>query len=364
MHDPQYRVAIAWQNSGYNQPPHTGFYLGTDMDSIPKPNIEYVQDVIPPVVLTKNVTVELQNGIATVLPEDVNNGSYDAFEIDSLILSKTSFDCTNIGANEVTLTVVDENGNRATGTAIVTVVGALPEKPVITVSRTNNTYTGGDANTIFLGYGAQQLTLTATSSGANAYQWAPATGLSATNIAAPEFAPTAAGEYTFAVTATNNYGCTAVSDAVTIKVIDVRCGSNSTKVLICHIKSNNHENEICIDTISVQDHLNHGCTLGDCSMNINRPVTGATENIAVVVNSLNVSPNPLATHARIAFTLAEAGKYTLELRDVQGRLVKTLFAGHGNKLVYQLNASGMAKGVYFVKVVTGIQVMVKRIIIQ
>jgi len=28
MHDPQYRLAIAWQNVAYNQPPHPGFYLG------------------------------------------------------------------------------------------------------------------------------------------------------------------------------------------------------------------------------------------------------------------------------------------------------------------------------------------------
>jgi rhamnogalacturonan endolyase len=28
MHDPQYRLAIAWQNVGYNQPPHPSFYLG------------------------------------------------------------------------------------------------------------------------------------------------------------------------------------------------------------------------------------------------------------------------------------------------------------------------------------------------
>jgi rhamnogalacturonan endolyase len=27
MHDPVYRLAIAWQNTGYNQPPHTGFYM-------------------------------------------------------------------------------------------------------------------------------------------------------------------------------------------------------------------------------------------------------------------------------------------------------------------------------------------------
>ncbi len=31
MHDSQYRVAIAWQNVGYNQPPHPGFPLGAGM---------------------------------------------------------------------------------------------------------------------------------------------------------------------------------------------------------------------------------------------------------------------------------------------------------------------------------------------
>ena len=31
MHDPQYRLAIAWQNTAYNQPPHTGFYIGETM---------------------------------------------------------------------------------------------------------------------------------------------------------------------------------------------------------------------------------------------------------------------------------------------------------------------------------------------
>ncbi|WP_281297379.1 T9SS type A sorting domain-containing protein [Flavobacterium limnophilum] len=39
MHDTQYRVAIAWQNSGYNQPPHPSFYLGVDMAAQAKPNV-------------------------------------------------------------------------------------------------------------------------------------------------------------------------------------------------------------------------------------------------------------------------------------------------------------------------------------
>lgn len=36
MHDPQYRLSIAWQNVAYNQPPHTSFYLGEGMKKAPK----------------------------------------------------------------------------------------------------------------------------------------------------------------------------------------------------------------------------------------------------------------------------------------------------------------------------------------
>jgi len=43
MHDPQYRLSIAWQNDGYNQPPHTGFYFGYGMKKAPKPNIVLVE---------------------------------------------------------------------------------------------------------------------------------------------------------------------------------------------------------------------------------------------------------------------------------------------------------------------------------
>ncbi|MBB4106210.1 rhamnogalacturonan lyase [Pedobacter zeae] len=43
MHDPQYRLSIAWQNDGYNQPPHTGFYFGFGMKKAPKPNILLVE---------------------------------------------------------------------------------------------------------------------------------------------------------------------------------------------------------------------------------------------------------------------------------------------------------------------------------
>jgi len=39
MDDLQYREAIAWQNVGYNQPPHPSYYMGDGMRTLPKPDI-------------------------------------------------------------------------------------------------------------------------------------------------------------------------------------------------------------------------------------------------------------------------------------------------------------------------------------
>jgi rhamnogalacturonan endolyase len=39
MHDPQYRVAVSWQNVEYNQPPHPSFHIGQGMKAPPLPDI-------------------------------------------------------------------------------------------------------------------------------------------------------------------------------------------------------------------------------------------------------------------------------------------------------------------------------------
>ncbi|QES88289.1 rhamnogalacturonan lyase family protein [Rhizosphaericola mali] len=39
VNDPQYRLALAWQNTAYNQPPYVSFYLGTGMSEPPIPYI-------------------------------------------------------------------------------------------------------------------------------------------------------------------------------------------------------------------------------------------------------------------------------------------------------------------------------------
>jgi rhamnogalacturonan endolyase len=47
LHDPQYRVAVAWQNVAYNQPPHPGFFIGAGMPTPPVPNIVLVGSTPP-----------------------------------------------------------------------------------------------------------------------------------------------------------------------------------------------------------------------------------------------------------------------------------------------------------------------------
>jgi rhamnogalacturonan endolyase len=51
MHDPQYRLGIAWQNVAYNQPPHPGFFLGEGMADPPRPRIVH-RDTLGPAFKT------------------------------------------------------------------------------------------------------------------------------------------------------------------------------------------------------------------------------------------------------------------------------------------------------------------------
>ncbi|MCB0519834.1 MAG: HYR domain-containing protein, partial [Saprospiraceae bacterium] len=86
-----------------------------------------VVDNSPPTALCKPATVYLNaNGQASVTTAQVNNGSSDNCGIASLSVLPNSFACANIGANTVTLTVNDVNGNSSNCSATVTAVDNLP----------------------------------------------------------------------------------------------------------------------------------------------------------------------------------------------------------------------------------------------
>jgi hypothetical protein len=70
-------------------------------------------------------------GSVVVSAEQVNDGSSDNVGITSMTLSKSTFTCSNLGANKVTFTAKDASGNTSTAEVTVTVVDEI--KPTLKV---------------------------------------------------------------------------------------------------------------------------------------------------------------------------------------------------------------------------------------
>ncbi len=76
----------------------------------------------PDLTITQDIVVFLdENGEVSISPDDVYNSTLSGWNIESMILDIQDFSCEDIGENEVYLSIADENGNQACGTAIVTV---------------------------------------------------------------------------------------------------------------------------------------------------------------------------------------------------------------------------------------------------
>ena len=81
-----------------------------------------INDVTDPEAICQDVTVQLDaNGAVTVTAHDVDNNSTDACGGLMISLSQMSFDCTDLGDQNVVLTVTDVNGNTDTCEATVTI---------------------------------------------------------------------------------------------------------------------------------------------------------------------------------------------------------------------------------------------------
>ena len=63
MHDATYRVAIAWQNTAYNQPPHIGYYLPDAVKNLTAPDIYVVGETV---VVPKDTTPVVNDGKSTI----------------------------------------------------------------------------------------------------------------------------------------------------------------------------------------------------------------------------------------------------------------------------------------------------------
>jgi rhamnogalacturonan endolyase len=101
LHDPQYRLALAWQNVAYNQPPHPSFYVGTGMAPPPTPNIYYAGSAVPSVPpLISSVTL-VGDALVFAGTNGTPNATYYVLASTDLTLPTASW--TRIATNQMSV---------------------------------------------------------------------------------------------------------------------------------------------------------------------------------------------------------------------------------------------------------------------
>ncbi|HEY9178641.1 MAG TPA: putative Ig domain-containing protein [Flavipsychrobacter sp.] len=274
--------------------------------------------------------------------------------------SATTEDLNGVGAGIYSVSIVDANGCTAADTAEITepataVSGSISVSPSPTIA-------GHAANTIYLGYGAQSVTLTATANGGTpgySYSWSNGDNTTSTTVS-----PASTTVYTVTITDAN--GCT-YSQSQTIKVIDARCGNNNNKVLVCHIPPGNNSNPqtICVSANAVATHLAHGCYVGPCGSAKGGRNNGDEDgNISLQEITeegvWNIYPNP--SNGTFILELPSKDETRIIVTNIQGQVVYKQEVSNTSKLTIELGNA--AKGIYLVQVVSGHDTFQTKLTIQ
>jgi|GEM_PF-5546570 len=334
-----------------------------------------VVDNEAPNAICKPVTATLVNGTASITIADVDNGSYDNCGIVTLSLanSKTSFNCNDLGLNNVTLTVTDASGNTSTCNTTVNLIGEIPTCSITSVP-TNTTFTGGTSTNLYLGYGAQSTTLsveTPSSGAPYTYSWT-GNNLSNTNTSNPVFTPTVAGNYSFTVLVTNKYGCTTTC-TIDICVTDIRVfdknGKNTGKVYVCHLPSGNPGNSqtlsISVNAVPAHIGLHGGDRLGTCNQLPCAPNSASRSivddnNLLVSPLSVKVFSNPSSSSFNIRIDSKSEGQLIARTVNIYGQLIEVRNGINSNSNL--ILGENWNKGVYLLELTQGSERKVVKLI--
>lgn len=264
----------------------------------------------------------------------------------------SSEDASGLYAGTYDVTITDANGC-STSIMGIHLNEPTPVTSTLSVTPSIGVNPGGEANTIYIGYGPQSLTLDMMASGGTApytYAWSPSSSLSSASGASVVASPTSSTTYT--VVATDANGCTS-TQSVTINVVDVRCGKKGNKVLVCKVPPGNPGNAhtICVSPNAVAAHLATGSYLGNCTNKTEWSTSG-----------FSVFPNPSGGVITLSFDLTEDVAVQYQVVDMRGSVITDglLDETAGNYQV-QLDLSAQPSGMYFVRFISDNEVVTERI---
>jgi IgGFc binding protein/Secretion system C-terminal sorting domain/SprB repeat len=253
--------------------------------------------------------------------------------------SKTE-DLAGLKAGTYSVKVTDKNGCKDSLDV------KLIDPPVIRTMNLitpNPTVAGQIRNTVYRGYGPQTVAVSIRVSGGVApytYNWG-AYG----NTKSVDVSPTNTTTYTCVVK--DSRGCTKVCN-ITVNVVDVRCGTSNSQVLLCSKKPGTNITEtICVDPSAVPGYLDQGAVLGPC-VNMSRPLwnnsNGGTTEAVVVF------PNPANNYLDVEWKMINnSNEVVLNVVDAKGLVVISAKAGSGYRR--KLNISRLENGFYLLQIV-------------
>jgi ACT domain-containing protein len=309
-----------------------------------------VEDNVSPTASCQDLTVQLDaSGAGSITAAQVNNGSFDACGIASMTLSKTDFDCTDIGANSVTLTVTDNNGNVSTCSATITVEDNMSPTALcqdltvqldasgqasITAEQVNNSSSDNCNITLSLSktdftcsdVGTNPVTLTVTDDGNNVSTCA------ATITVEDNINPTAICQNltvqldangTVSITAddvdngsSDNCGIASTSLSQT----DFTCAHVGTNAVTLTVTDDNGNVSTCAATITVEDNINPTAICQDLTVQLD--ANGAASITAAEVDNGSFDNCGIASRSlsQTDFTCADVGTHsvTLTITDDNG----------------------------------------------
>lgn len=235
MHDPQYRVAIAWQNTGYNQPPHPSFFLGDGMAPQTQPDVVTSLSTLlgPPAPVITGISTDTGASTSDRITNDTTLVIHGTAQPGTTVtLTRTGVgvigtSATDAGGNwsvDYTSTVLTDGEVRFFGAATdaasntgvsskptsVFIDTVAPAAPVITdISSTSTLHFAGTATA------GTTVTVIHVGTGAVGTTTASASGNWSLDYAGPALPP---GEQSFTATATDVAGNT--SGNATVSTVD------------------------------------------------------------------------------------------------------------------------------------------------
>ncbi|MBC7774919.1 MAG: T9SS type A sorting domain-containing protein, partial [Phycisphaerae bacterium] len=347
-----------------------------------------LKDAITPLAKCKNITANLAaNGTVTVVPNVVDNGSTDNCSLN-LSLTPYSFNCGNIGVNNVTLLATDGSGNFSSCAATVTVKdvtapNALCKNATVTlndlgqgtlsIGQLNNgssdacgiatmTLSKTQFNCSDIPGSSQAVTLTLKDVNNNQ------SSCTAQVTAKDNLAPTAICQNTtvhlgangqvtvypadLAANSFDNCSVTAYSPAAKVYTT-ANLGNNSLSITVKDWSGNG---ATCVSVVTVQPFtgLRGGGDRNEAQAAVSTEVFG-----------FHVYPNPTAGDATVDFELAKNQSVALHVFDLTGRMVMSQYLeGFEGTNQVRLEMAAMPNGVYVVEIQGENVRQQKRLVVQ